>query len=407
MAFVLADRVKETTTTTGTGSVTLLGASTGFQSFAVIGNSNSTYYCIADQISTNWEVGIGTYTSSGTSLSRDTVLASSNSGSLVSFTTGTKDVFVTQPAERAVYINSANTLVTVPALTATGDSQFTSTGALQISAGTTAQRPTGAVGKIRWNSDLTQYEGYNGSIWSLLGGAVVSNDTATSTNVYPLFAAATSGNISTVYTSNANYLYKPSTGTLSTLFYTASGTITGSSSAGAFSFGTLSYSDVNITMSTTQSVNSYSQQIQQNTSSGTAGSADYIVSNNLGTATTYYGDFGITSSGFNTPGQNITNNPNTVYLQSISTDLAIGTLSSGKNVNFYSGGNTTAAMQITSAGVTNTVQPVASNGVMMNSTTVSANMTIGTGTNGFSVGPLTVASGVTITVASGQRHVII
>lgn len=100
------------------------------------------------------------------------------------------------------------------AVTATTDSTFSSTGALQISAGTTAQRPTGAVGKIRWNSDLSQYEGYNGSSWSLLGGAVVSNDTTTSTNVYPLFAAATSGNISTVYTSNANYLYKPSTGEL-------------------------------------------------------------------------------------------------------------------------------------------------------------------------------------------------
>jgi hypothetical protein len=109
---------------------------------------------------------------------------------------------------------NGSTLALTGALTATTDSTFSSTGALQISAGTTAQRPTGAVGKIRWNSDLTQYEGYNGSSWSLLGGAVVSNDTTTSTNVYPLFAAATSGNISTVYTSNAKYLYKPSTGEL-------------------------------------------------------------------------------------------------------------------------------------------------------------------------------------------------
>jgi hypothetical protein len=109
---------------------------------------------------------------------------------------------------------SGTVLAITGAVTATTDSTFSSTGALQISAGTTAQRPTGAVGKIRWNSDLTQYEGYNGSSWSLLGGAVVSNDTSTSTNVYPLFAAATSGNISTVYTSNAKYLYKPSTGEL-------------------------------------------------------------------------------------------------------------------------------------------------------------------------------------------------
>jgi len=102
MAFVLADRVKETTTTAGTGTVTLLGASTGYQSFAVIGNANTTYYTISAQSGTEWEVGIGTYTSSGTTLSRDTVLASSNAGSLVSFSAGTKDVFVTQPAETTV-----------------------------------------------------------------------------------------------------------------------------------------------------------------------------------------------------------------------------------------------------------------------------------------------------------------
>ena len=102
MAFVLADRVKETTTTAGTGTVTLLGASTGYQSFAVIGNANTTYYTISAQSGTEWEVGIGTYTSSGTTLSRDTVLASSNAGSLVIFSAGTKDVFVTQPAETTV-----------------------------------------------------------------------------------------------------------------------------------------------------------------------------------------------------------------------------------------------------------------------------------------------------------------
>jgi hypothetical protein len=110
MGLVLADRVKETTTTTGTGTVTLLGASTGFQSFSAIGNGNTTYYTIAGQTGSEWEVGIGTYTSSGTTLARTTVLASSNSGSLVSFSAGTKDVFVTQPAEvTVVSSNNAGT----------------------------------------------------------------------------------------------------------------------------------------------------------------------------------------------------------------------------------------------------------------------------------------------------------
>jgi len=105
MALVLADRVQETTTTTGTGTVTLAGAASGYQSFAAVGNGNTTYYTITDQVGSNWEVGIGTYTSSGTTLSRDTVLASSNSGSLVTFTAGTKNVFVTYPSSRSVYVN--------------------------------------------------------------------------------------------------------------------------------------------------------------------------------------------------------------------------------------------------------------------------------------------------------------
>jgi len=144
MAFVLADRVKETTTTTGTGTVTLLGASTGYQSFSAIGNANTTYYTIAGQTGSEWEVGIGTYTSSGTTLARTTVIASSNSGSLVNFSAGTKDVFVTYPAEYtanaigggigAVQLN-ADTM-TVSGTIATGQNGLT-VGPLTINSGVT------------------------------------------------------------------------------------------------------------------------------------------------------------------------------------------------------------------------------------------------------------------------------
>lgn len=99
MALVVKDRVKETSTTTGTGTFTLAGAASGFQSFSAIGNGNTTYYTIVG--GTQWEVGIGTYTSSGTTLSRDTVLSSST-GSKIDFAAGTKDVFVTYPSERVV-----------------------------------------------------------------------------------------------------------------------------------------------------------------------------------------------------------------------------------------------------------------------------------------------------------------
>jgi len=104
MALVIADRVKETTTVT-TGTATLLGAVTGFQSFAVIGDTNTTYYCIAGQGTNEWEVGVGTYASSGTTLARTTVLSNSSATqpSALSFSAGTKDVFVTYPSEYSAY----------------------------------------------------------------------------------------------------------------------------------------------------------------------------------------------------------------------------------------------------------------------------------------------------------------
>lgn len=110
MALVVADRVKETSTTSGTGTLTLAGASTGYQSFAVIGNGNTTYYSIVDNVAGTWEVGIGTYTSSGTTLARTTVLAnSSGTTSPINFAANTKDVFATYPAAKSVHEDALNT----------------------------------------------------------------------------------------------------------------------------------------------------------------------------------------------------------------------------------------------------------------------------------------------------------
>ena len=97
-------------------------------------------------------------------------------------------------------------------LTATADSSFTSTGALVISKGTTGQRPTPASGMLRFNTTSTEFEGYNGTAWASVGGAALSNDTSTASNLFPLFASATTGTASTLFTSNAKLLYKPSTG---------------------------------------------------------------------------------------------------------------------------------------------------------------------------------------------------
>ena len=147
MALVLSDRVQESSTTTGTGAFTLAGAANGFQSFnSGIGNGNSTYYTISDSANNAWEVGIGTYTHSGTSLSRDTVLASSNSGSLVNFGAGAKQVFVTYPAKKSAMTSG------ITENKATIDTNYTistganamSTGAITIASGVTVVVPSGS-----------------------------------------------------------------------------------------------------------------------------------------------------------------------------------------------------------------------------------------------------------------------
>ena len=111
MALVISDRIKETTTTTGTGTYTLSGAVTGFETFtANLSNSDTTYYCCTDN--TDFEVGLGTFTSSGTTLARTTILSSSNSNNAVNWTSGTRTVFCTLPAAKTVFLDaSGNTSV--------------------------------------------------------------------------------------------------------------------------------------------------------------------------------------------------------------------------------------------------------------------------------------------------------
>ena len=115
MALVINNRVRELTSTTGTGAVTLGGAVGGFQTFAAgIGNSNTTYYAISINSENEWEVGLGTLNGDSSTLTRTTVLESSNSDSAVDFSEGSKEVFCTLPAEKAVYLDAAG--ASVPAL---------------------------------------------------------------------------------------------------------------------------------------------------------------------------------------------------------------------------------------------------------------------------------------------------
>jgi hypothetical protein len=305
MALVLADRVKETTTTTGTGTVTLLGASTGFQSFAAIGNGNTTYYTIAGQTGSEWEVGIGTYTSSGTTLARTTVLSSSNSGSLVNFSAGTKDVFVTYPSGKSVN-QDANGRVLIP---------YT----------------TGA---------------------STVGSLNVGNATTSDTGMIAAFTA-----------SETLYLYTS----------------------------------------------------LQNTSSSNTSYGAYAVNNNNRSS---YLEIGANNSAYSYSAAGYPNNTfstaSALFLESNGGPLAIGTWDS-QAISFIVNGsvNTADALTISTAGAVTTPNQLtgatvrASNGIVVNSKTVSASYTIASGDSAMSAGPISIASGQSVTISSGSRWVVI
>lgn len=161
MALVLSDRVKETTTTTGTSDFVLGGAVTGFQTFSAgVGNSNTTYYAVS--LGADWEVGLGTLSSDGLTLARTTVYQSSNSDTKVLFAAGSKEVFVTYAADKAVFEDASGN-VTLPANLTVAGGSTTDSVQLDLSAAITP-----AVGQIAWDS------GQGTASLGLLGGNIIS-----------------------------------------------------------------------------------------------------------------------------------------------------------------------------------------------------------------------------------------
>ena len=180
MAFKTNDRVKETSTTTGTVSMVLTGAVTGFVSFnSGIGNSNSTYYTIVGEDNpSEWEVGIGTYTHSGTSLSRDTVIASSNGGSKTVFSAGTSIVFVSLPSEKALMKDDSGKVVF-------GDNSSNVAFNGDVSVGALFKLPTNTANKILV-AEGTSFEevDMSGDASIATGGALTLANTAVSAGSY-------------------------------------------------------------------------------------------------------------------------------------------------------------------------------------------------------------------------------
>lgn len=175
MALVVKDRVRDSTTTTGTGTFTLSGTpATGYQAFSAIGDGNTTYYLAF--LGSEWEVGLGTYTAAGTTLARTTVLASSNSGSAVNFSAGTKIVLCVYPALYSVYSNAAGTLnITVPVASGGTGGTTASDARTNLGLGTAAVANTGTSGAVL--PFLNGTNAYSGTFWYLGSQTPAISDT--------------------------------------------------------------------------------------------------------------------------------------------------------------------------------------------------------------------------------------
>ena len=156
MALVIKDRVKETTTTTGTGTYTLAGAVTGFETFTSnLSNSDTTYYACTDN--TNFEVGLGTFTTSGTTLARTSILASSNSNSAVNWSSGTRTIFMTYPADKAVFEDASGNIngTFVGNITGNVTGNTSGTAATVTSAAQTNITSVGTLSSLSTSGDIT------------------------------------------------------------------------------------------------------------------------------------------------------------------------------------------------------------------------------------------------------------
>ena len=229
---------------------------------------------------------------------------------------------------------------------ATGSAGSNGTNGATGSAGTNGA--TGAAGSNGTNGatgvGLTGATGPAGTGGGGGSSANVTNLTSVNTDYYAGFIGST-GPLTDVYLANANVKYNPSTTLFSAPFVNVTGTITGSLTSGAISYGTLNYSDVNLMASFASSVNTYNQVLLQNGSNGTSASANFVVSNDLATNSTSYGDFGMNSSGFNGGSDCEFHKANTVYVAAQTADLAIGTYGTN-NVHFIVNNSTVDSMTI-------------------------------------------------------------
>ena len=340
MALVINDRVKETTTTTGTGTVTLGGAVSGFDTFAAgIGNSNTTYYCI--QLGAEFEVGLGTLAGDSSTLARTTVISSSNSDSAVDFSAGAKNVFCTLPASKATVLDASGNL--------------TLAGAVQLNS-------TFTVGANDQGYDVTLHgdTASRNVVWDSSADSLIFTD-----NAKAIFGAGS--DLQIWHDGSDSYLKDAGTGRL---VIETNGTDV-----------SLKAGSDNMLVATKDG----SVELYHNNSKKIETTADGISVTGV-----------LTASGIVTANAKLDLNGTELILDA-DADTSI-TADTDDQIDFRIGGADKMEMNATA---------FSGGAIYENADDISANYSITAGKNAFSVGPITIASGVTVTVPSGQRWVIL
>ena len=476
MALVVYDRVQETTTTSGTGSVTLLGAVNGFQSFAVVGNGNTTYYTITD--GNQWEVGIGTYSTSGPTLARTTVLSNSlGNTSKITLSGGLAQVFISYTAEKSVNLDASDNVTPLGTI-ASGTWQGTTVGVSYGGTGVTASSGANSVmlRDANQNTSINNIYRNTTSTVSAAGTTVLTAAssysqvlTGTLAQTYQLPDATTLANgasyqfnnnstgnlfivdngsnpIHTIAAGGATQIYLTSTSTANGTWdvhgYIPEGANWGTNAlslgstvitGGTWNGGTIgtAYGGTNLTSFTSggalyaTSTSSLTSGTLPITAGGTGQITASAAFNALNPMTTT-GDIiyeasptvaarlaigstgqvltvsgGIPSWATPTSGVTITNDTSTATALFPTFTSATSGSVSGFNV------TSTKLTFVPSTGSLTAPQTVASNGLVVNSNTVSSSYSIPSGSSATSAGPMTVANGVTVTVPSGSRWVVL
>ena len=391
MALVVKDRVKETSVTSGTGTLTLAGAASGFQTFSsAIGNTNTTYYAIVDATAGAFEVGVGTV-AAGT-LARTTVIASSNSNAAVNFAANSKDVFCTYPADKGLYLDASGNAI---ALGTPASATLTNATGLPLTTGVTGTLPVanGGTGITSLGTGVATFLGTPSSANFVSEGTVDTGSVSLVFATLPTFDT-TGVKFSGSTSGTTTVLSGATAGTSVLTLPVATDTLVGKATTDTLTNKTLTSPTL-------------TAPVLGIPSSGTLTSCTGLplTTGVTGTLPIANGGTGTTSTTFTNLTTNVTGT-----LPVTNGGTGITTLTA----NYIPFGNGASALSSSSTLTYNDTtklltasQVAASNGIFVNNMTIAASYTIPTGYGAHSVGAVTINSGVVVTVPSGSRWVVL